>query len=92
MNASDFFAFLLAIGGMCLAYPVVRALAERIRPRPGLTDAKLQGELAALREDLVGEVQGMRHEIGDLAERLDFTERLLAKQRDAERLAPPGRS
>lgn len=27
--------------------------------------------------------------VGELEERVDFTERLLAKQRDAERLAPP---
>ncbi len=29
-------------------------------------------------------------EVSELSERMDFAERLLAKQRDAERLAPPG--
>lgn len=31
----------------------------------------------------------VRHQLADVNERLDFAERLLAKQRDADRLAPP---
>jgi len=31
----------------------------------------------------------VRREVAELAERMDFAERLLAKQRDGERLAPP---
>jgi len=37
-------------------------------------------ELQLLREDLVNEMQQTRREIGDLGERVDFTERLLAKK------------
>jgi hypothetical protein len=33
-----------------------------------------------LREDLLAEIQQTRREIGDLGERIDFTERLLAKK------------
>jgi hypothetical protein len=33
-----------------------------------------------LREDLLAELQQTRREIGDLSERIDFTERLLAKK------------
>jgi len=43
----------------------------------------------ALRDDVVQELQQMRREVAELGERMDFTERLLAKQREAERLAPP---
>ena len=32
----------------------------------------------------------MRHRLAELEERVDFTERLLAKRREGERLAPPG--
>ena len=65
-------------GATVLLFPVMRALAERIRPR--LTDAGVKEELQLLREDLINEIQQTRREIGDLGERVDFTERLLAKK------------
>jgi hypothetical protein len=65
-------------GATVLLFPVMRALAERIRPR--LTDAGVKEELQLLREDLINEIQQARREIGDLGERVDFTERLLAKK------------
>src|SRR5256885_819574 len=77
--------FLLAIS------PVGKAVAERIRRHGGaaLPD-DVRAELDALRSEVVGEVQQLRTEVSELSERMDFAERLLAKQRDAERLAPPG--
>jgi hypothetical protein len=60
-----------------------RAWAERIR-NPGRIDA-----VKALREELTGEFQQLHAEIAELAERVDFAERLLAKEREAARLAPP---
>jgi len=49
--------------------------------------------LPAPRSDNDGEVrqtlEAMQNRIGELEERLDFTERLLATQRDADRLEPP---
>ncbi len=77
--------FVTMVGGFVLLYPVVRALAERLRPRPEAG----KDELQALRDDVVQELQQMRREVAELGERMDFTERLLAKQREAERLAPP---
>jgi hypothetical protein len=69
-----------------LAFPLGRALADRLRGTPkGVTADELKG----LREDLRSDLDGLRHDLGELAERLDFAERLLAKQRDADRLAPP---
>jgi hypothetical protein len=76
-------------GIVIIFFPFVRALAERIRPRAAL-DSTVREELQALRDDLLAEVQQTRQEISDLSERVDFAERLLAKQRDADRLAPPG--
>ena len=66
-------------GATVLLFPVMRALAERIRPR--LTDAGVKEELQLLREDMLTEIQQARREIGDLGERVDFTERLLANKR-----------
>ena len=72
------------VGFALLAFPLVRALSERIRPRP---DAGIKDGLMGLREDVLTELRDMRREIGELGERVDFTERLLAQQRDPERLA-----
>ena len=52
---------------------------------------ELQGKLGEL-DDLrkrLGEVEELQRRMGELEERLDFAERVLAKQREAERLAPP---
>jgi hypothetical protein len=39
--------------------------------------------------ELRAEVDDMRQRLAELEERVDFTERLLAKHRNGERLAPP---
>lgn len=73
-----FLSIFSMIGAAVLLFPLARALAERIRPRgvePGLRE-----ELQMLREDLLAELQQTRREIGDLSERIEFTERLLAKK------------
>ncbi len=69
---------LTIIGSTVLLYPLVRALAERIRGKN--IDPGVREELQLLREDLLAEIQQARHEIGDLGERVDFAERLLAKK------------
>jgi len=77
--------FLLALS------PVGKAFAERIRRQGAAAlPEDVRAELDALRSDLSSEVQQLRTEVGELSERMDFAERLLAKQRDADRLAPPG--
>jgi hypothetical protein len=51
------------------------------------------GELRAEIEELRRDVAVLSHsdeQVNELAERVDFLERLLAKQREVERLAPPG--
>ena len=72
-----FLVTLTIIGSTVLLFPLVRALAERIRSKN--VDAGVREELQVLREDLLGEIQQARREIGELGERVDFTERLLAK-------------
>jgi len=62
--------------------PFGRALAERIagRPRTAAEDQDIQ--------ELKGEVDELRTQLADVQERLDFAERVLAKQREVERLPP----
>ncbi len=73
-----FLSTLAIVGSALLLFPLARALAERIRPKN--VDAGVREELQVLREDLLAEIQQARREIGDLGERVDFTERLLARK------------
>jgi hypothetical protein len=68
-------AFLLAIS------PIGRAIADRIRGKGlgGGSDDRVR-YLQETQESLLEEVEGLRHEVGDLQERIDFTERLLARK------------
>ncbi|HEV8380206.1 MAG TPA: hypothetical protein VGQ29_01340 [Gemmatimonadales bacterium] len=75
--------FLLAIS------PVGKALAARILGRKTVSgdDDESAEEVKELRR----EVEEMRHlteQMSELGERVDFLERLVAKQREAERLPP----
>ena len=79
----DILALLLIFGGgtvIALSFsPVGRALAERIRgghALSGQTDPALYDE-----------IERVRTELAELQERVDFTERLLAKERDSSRLS-----
>jgi hypothetical protein len=62
--------------------PIGRALADRIR---GTGD----GGRGTPSPEATEEVEALRREVAELAERMDFLERIQAKPRDAERLAPP---
>jgi len=85
---------LLTVFGLCVLWgaygvlrPLVGAIAKRIADGP-----KREGsadQLPLVRAGLLDELQQVRQQVGDLAERVDFAERLLAKQREGERLAPP---
>ena len=76
-EAVAFITTITIVGAVVLLLPVVRALAERIR---GRADAGMREEIQMMREDLLAEIQQARREIGDLGERIEFTERLLAKK------------
>jgi hypothetical protein len=80
---------IVAVGGffawMITLSPVGKAIAERLRhgplPRGGGTDED-QAELAE-------GVEALRREVAELAERVDFTERLLGQQRVSDQLGKP---
>lgn len=75
-----------AIGGAviifagALAQIVVVKLRASVRTLP-----RSDSSLSELRRGL----EAMQDRVGELEERLDFTERVLTKYRDAERLEPP---
>lgn len=64
---------------------MARLRIEEAKVRAGGLGEGGEEELRALREDL----EGLRGEVGEMQERLDFTERLLARQSDSDRLPKP---
>ncbi len=72
--------FLLSIS------PIGRAFADRIRARGQGGDVR--SELVEHKEALEQELEVVRREVAELAERVDFAERLLAKQREGQRIGP----
>jgi hypothetical protein len=75
---------IVAVGGffawMITLSPVGKAYAERVRGGPP-KHADGEGN-----EELLESVEQLRREVAELAERVDFTERLLGQQRGGERL------
>jgi len=81
---------------LVLSGPVGKALAEWIRGWSktdeqwmAMKAAKHGVVLGGESERLLAEVDELRRRLSDVEERLDFTERLLARERDPDRLAPP---
>jgi hypothetical protein len=58
--------------------PVGKAIADRIRSKGAVPPGP--------DPELLAEVDALRQEVAELHERVDFTERLLAKGREPERL------
>jgi len=90
----DILAMILIFGGgACIAMafsPIGRAVAERIRGKSASAGgSEVRVELAEHKEALDQELEAVRREVAELAERMDFAERLLARNREGERLAPP---
>jgi hypothetical protein len=76
--------------------PMGKALAEWIRGWSktdeqwlAMKAAKHGVVLGGDSEQLLTEVDELKRRLAEVEERLDFTERLLARERDPERLAPP---
>jgi len=67
--------------------PIGRAIAAHItRKSVGAPGAEVAGQVEALEE----RVEGLSHQVSELAERQDFTERLLAKSREKGQLGSGG--
>jgi hypothetical protein len=72
-----FFAWMIALS------PVGKAIAERLLHGPRL------GGGGPENAELVASVEDLRREVAELAERVDFTERLLGQQQASGQLGKP---
>ncbi len=73
--------FLLAIS------PVGKAIAARIQSQSGGSNDQLRRVLES-HETVLEELEHVRQDVVELQERVDFTERLLARHRDQGQLPP----
>ncbi|HXG43588.1 MAG TPA: hypothetical protein VNJ71_02405 [Gemmatimonadales bacterium] len=76
--------FVMAGAVLILRGPVGKALARRLEGGSGSSEARTQ----AL-EERVARLEAMQDRLVELEERMDFTERLLAAQREPRAVAPP---
>jgi hypothetical protein len=97
INPGDFAAYTFVVVCGISALTVLGAVAKRISGRgrheigPGTTDPGRQDValLAAELESLRDEVTGLRRELDEAQNRLDFTERLLAQAKERGLLSAP---
>lgn len=83
--------FPVITGVSLLVLAVRRRIALKSGASAGLTTGEMAAERIAELEDRVAELEAAQQEVAELAERLDFAERLLAqKGRDAVQLGPGG--
>ena len=79
----DILAIILIFGGgtaIAISFsPVGKAIAERIRGHSPQNEPD---------PELLAEMDEMRSQLSELQERVDFTERLLAKDREGRALGP----
>jgi hypothetical protein len=86
-SLEDMAAVVLLLGvGLILAtliWPLIKAIARRIEG--GAAGAEVQAELEGLRER-VRQLEEIQPRMLELEERVDFTERIVAKGREPDRL------
>ena len=83
--------FPVITGASLLVLAVRRRIALKSGSAAGLTTGEMAAERIAELEDRVAELEAAQQEVAELAERLDFAERLLAqKGRDPAQIGPGG--
>ena len=75
VSVGGFFAWMIALS------PVGKAYAEKLKGQGGMT-----GEAG---EQMLQAIEDLRQEVTELSERVDFTERMLAKAKEQGLIQPP---
>jgi hypothetical protein len=79
----------VVITGMLVIGPVGRAIGDVIRHLFGIRSGKADAALAGEVDDLAARFDGVQRQVAELAERQEFTERMLAQVRK-DRALPGG--
>ena len=84
-------AWAIGVGAVMVVLTILKVVQARLMP-PGYRGRSWRGETLPLEtEDLqarLAEVDQLKQRVGELEERVDFAERLLARHREGERLPP----
>jgi len=78
----------LGVAAIMAVLSVLKIVQARLMPRgyrPRSMREMMGGEMPA---ETIAEVDELKRRVGELEERVDFAERLLARQREQERLQP----
>lgn len=82
--------WVIGVGALITLIAVLQVASARLLP-PEYRRRRLKGEPLEGLDDLptrLQELDQLNQRVGELEERVDFAERLLAKQREVERLGP----
>ncbi|HEU5218158.1 MAG TPA: hypothetical protein VFU23_05830 [Gemmatimonadales bacterium] len=82
--------FPVITGASLIVLAVRRSIALRSAARTGLTTGEMEAERIGELEQRVAELEASQAHVADLAERLDFAERLLAQSAPPLRVVGPG--
>jgi hypothetical protein len=82
--------FPVITGGSLIVLGIRRSFALRKAGHPGLTTGEMEAERIAELEQRVADLEATQAQVADLAERLDFAERLLAQSTPPLRIVGPG--
>ncbi len=75
-----------AMVGMVAFSPIGRAISNAIQKKSGfMLPPEVQDTIA----DQADRLEALQRQLGELAERQDFTERMLAQAREKAQIAPP---
>jgi Tfp pilus assembly protein PilO len=80
----------VGVGGILILVTVLQVVYARLVP-PEYRRRRWKGEPLQASDDMqsrLAELEEVKQRLGELEERVDFAERLLAKQREAGRLGP----
>jgi Tfp pilus assembly protein PilO len=80
---------ILTIAGSVLIVHWIRPEIARPDPKSRVTDSTEHGQSLEGDQVRLGELDELKQRMSELEERVDFAERLLAKQREGQRLGPP---
>jgi hypothetical protein len=84
----------IGVGVILMAVSILKVVTARLMPpgyRPRSMRDMMGGQTPAEQEEMqarLAELDELKRRVGELEERVDFAERLLARQREQERLQP----
>lgn len=81
----------VGVGALMVLITALQIIYARLMP-PEYRKRRLKGEASQPSEELqsrLAELDEVKQRLGELEERVDFAERLLATKREPERLGPP---